>query len=100
MCYVKRVVEFVLIMGIGMVIAIIIVANLPKSGNIPYEAEKDPFAHKEPPSTPAWRKDISETYPMGDLDYLAKLERHMKDPQHWPCPLPPDAPKRVKSECE
>jgi hypothetical protein len=35
---------------------------------------------------------------MGDLEYLEKLERHQKDPQHWPCPFPPDAPPKIESD--
>ena len=82
--------EFFLIMGIGTVVAILIVANLPKSGGIPYDEAVDGV---EPRATPIWKKDIVETYSMGDLEYLEKLERHQKDPQHWPCPFPPDAPQ-------
>jgi hypothetical protein len=78
--------EFLLIMGIGTVAAVWIVANLPKSrsGNAaPLHFETEALA------TPIWKKDIAETHSMGDLEYLEKLERHQKDPQHWPCPLPP-----------
>lgn len=90
--------EFVLIMGIGTVVAILVVANLPKSGGIPCGDEADPFAAAPPRNTPIWKKDSVETYANGDLEYLEKLERHQKDPQHWPCPFPPDEPKKV--ECE
>jgi hypothetical protein len=86
--------EFWLIMGIGTVVAILVVASLPKSGGIP--CEEDPFAAAPPRDTPIWKKDIVETYANGDLEYLEKLERHQKDPQHWPCPFPPDEP--IKTE--
>jgi hypothetical protein len=86
--------EFFLIMGIGTVVAILIVANLPKSGGIPCEGEENPFEARPQRDTPIWKKDIAETYSMGDLEYLEKLERHQKDPQHWPCPFPPDEPKK------
>ncbi|HEY1719440.1 MAG TPA: hypothetical protein VGH42_14265 [Verrucomicrobiae bacterium] len=88
--------EFFLIMGIGTVVAILIVANLPKSGGIPFD--ENPFEAKPPRDTPIWKKDIVETYANGDLEYLEKLERHQKDPQHWPCPFPPDEPRQP--DCE
>ena len=83
--------DFLLIMGIGTVVAIIVVANLPKSGHIPYEKDEDPFAYKKPPQTLAWQKDSWST---DEMDYLAKLERHERDPRHWPAPLPPPPPAR------
>ena len=46
-------------MGIGTVVAIVVVANQPKSGHIPYDRNKDPFAYKAPPKTLAWQKDLS-----------------------------------------
>ena len=82
-------------MGIGTVVAIVIVANLPKSGHIPFD--ESVFSGK-PTETPIWKKDISETYSMGDLEYLEKLERHQKDPQHWPCPFPPDEPPKLNDD--
>jgi hypothetical protein len=93
--------DFLLIMGIGTVVAIVVVANLPKSGHIPYKEDQDPFAYKKPPQTPAWQKDISEVWSTDELDYLAKLERHDRDPRHWPAPLPPPPPpKKVCQEEE
>jgi hypothetical protein len=89
-------VEFALIMGIGTVVAIVIVANLPK-WNGPAD-EENPFEPATPRGTPIWKKDVAETYSMGDLEYLEKLERHQKDPQHWPCPFPPDEPKEEVPE--
>jgi hypothetical protein len=90
--------EFALIMGIGTVFAILVVANLPKSGAIPYDEDENPFLHKEPPQTPRARNDVAETWSLGDLDYWHKLERHQRDPQHWPCPIPPDAPPKIESD--
>jgi hypothetical protein len=79
--------EFLLIIGIGTVVAIWAVANLPKPrGN---HGASGPSFSPEPPATPPWKKDIVETHSMGDMEYLEKLERYQKDPQHWPCPLPP-----------
>lgn len=88
--------EFWLIMGIGTVVAILIVANLPKSGHIP--SDKAIYDAGKTRPTPVWKKDIAETWPLGDVDYWHKLERYQKDPQHWPCPFPPDKPKKM--ECE
>lgn len=84
--------EFALIMGIGTVVAILIVANLPKPHGIRYEDTTEPL------KTPRGRRDAAETFTMGDIEYLEKLERHQKDPQHWPCPFPPD--NRPKQVCD
>jgi len=78
--------EFLVIMGIGTLVAIWIVANLPKSRGL--RREKVSFEEK-PLQTPVWRKDLSEFYSTDDFDYLRKLERHQNDPHHWPCPFPP-----------
>jgi hypothetical protein len=82
--------EFFLIMGIGTVVAIIVLANLPKSGHLRLRGK--PFAYKEPPQTLAWQKDISEVWSTDEMDYMAKLERHDRDPRHSPAPLPPPPP--------
>ena len=87
--------EFALIMGIGTLVAILIVASLPKSGHVLFD--ESVFSGK-PTSTPTGRRDAAETFTMGDLEYLEKLERHQKDPQHWPCPFPPDAPPKIESD--
>lgn len=88
--------EFALIMGIGTVVAIIVVANMPKWDGP--ENMRNPFAGNKHSATPVWKKDIIETYANGDLEYLEKLERHQKDPQHWACPFPPD--KSQKQSCD
>jgi hypothetical protein len=74
-------------MGIGTVVAIWVVANLPKSRAHRREIISFDAKHFQ---TPAWRKEISETYSMDEFDYLRKLERHQNDPHHWPCPFPPE----------
>jgi hypothetical protein len=48
-----------------------------KSGSISFDESVFRGKSRE---TPIWKKDISETYSMGDLEYLEKLERHQKDP--------------------
>lgn len=74
--------DFFLIMGIGTVVAIIVVANLPKSGHILYDKHQDPFACKKPPQTLASQTGISEVWATDDMDYLNKLEHHERDPHH------------------
>jgi hypothetical protein len=87
--------DFFLIMGIGTVFAIWVVANLPKSGGAAPDRD---LSGQKPFQTPAWRKDISETFSTDDFDYLRKLERHQNDPQHWPFPFSPPATKKDDSE--
>jgi hypothetical protein len=84
-------------MGIGTVIAILIVASLPNPGGAPYDDTLDakPNDSRE---TPACKKDLSEVFPINDLDYLWKRDRHQKDPEHWPAPLPPNQPRKVEGE--
>jgi hypothetical protein len=82
-------------MGIGTVVAIWVVANLPKSRD--YRRDAVSFEQK-PLQTPAWRKEISEVYSTDGFDYLRKLDRYQTDPQHWTCPFPP--PEPGKMECE
>jgi hypothetical protein len=81
--------EFLAIMGIGTVVAIWVVANLPKSRD--HRRDTMLFGQK-PSQTPAWRKDTSEVYSTDGFDYLRKLERHQSDPHQWPCPFPPQDP--------
>jgi len=82
-------------MGIGTVVAIWVVANLPKSRG--HRRDAVSFEQK-PLQTPAWRKDISEVYSTDGFDYLRKLDRYQTDPQHWPNPFPPPEPGNM--ECE
>ena len=74
------------ILGIGAVIVVWMAANLSKT---PSQTNKHFSFHAKPHQTPVWRKEISETYSTDEFDYLRKLERHQKDPQHWSCPFPP-----------
>ena len=92
--------DFLLIMGIGTVVAIIVVVNLPKSGHIPYEKDQDPFAYKKPSQTLASQKCMSEVWSTDEMDYLYKLERHERDPRHWPAPLPPPPARKNGQENE
>jgi hypothetical protein len=92
--------DFLLIMGIGTVVAVVVVAFQPKSGQIPYEEEANPFAYKAPPKTPAWKKDDSAVVSMNEMDYMSKLGRHLDDPRHWPAPLPPPPVKKPGYETD
>ncbi len=92
--------EFLLIMGIGTVVAIVVVAFQPKSGYIPYDPAQDPFAYKTPPKTLAWQKDLSEIVSADEMDYLRKQARHMDDPRHWPAPFPPPPSRKAAHETE
>ena len=87
--------DFFLIMGIGTFVAIWIVANLPKSGGA---APDNDLSEPKPFQTPAWRKDISESFATDDFDYLRKVERHQNNHQHWPFPFPPPAATKVDGE--
>jgi len=79
--------EFLVIMGIGTLVTIWIVANLPKSRGL----RREMVSFEEKPSqTPAWRKEMYEVYSTDGFDYLRKLDRHQNDPNHWPCPFPPE----------
>jgi hypothetical protein len=94
-CYALCTMEFLVIMGIGTVVAIVIVALQPKSGHIPYNAVEGPFTSKAPPKTLAWQKDLPEVVSTDEFDYLRKQARHMEDPRHWPAPFPPEQQNRA-----
>jgi len=83
--------EFLVIMGIGTLVAIWIVANLPKSNGSRQEAIPN---QSEPSKTPAWKKPMSEAYSVHEFDYLRKLGRYQRDPDHWPRPFPPPEPPK------
>jgi hypothetical protein len=83
--------EFLAIMGIGTLVAIWVVTNLPNSRSL----RRDIVSFEEkPPQTPAWGKEMSDVYSTDGFDYLRKLERNQKDPSHWPCPFPPPEPPK------
>lgn len=87
-------------MGIGTVVAIVVVAFQPKSGQIPYVEDENPFAYKASPKTPAWKKDDSAVVSMNEMDYMGKLGRHLDDPHHWPVPQPPPQVERSAYETD
>jgi hypothetical protein len=94
--------QFLLIMGIGMLVAIWVVANQPKPrGRRRWRDESDIISLEQKPyQTPAIAKDISESFSTDEMDYMRKSARYQDDPLHWPPPLPPPSLKRPEYETE
>jgi len=89
--------DFFLIMGIGTAVAIWVVVNLRQSRNL----RGDIISYEQKPhQTPASSKDMSEYFSTDGFDYLRKLDRHLSDPHHWPCPFPPPEPRQERPECD
>ncbi|HVS50860.1 MAG TPA: hypothetical protein VHD62_00795 [Opitutaceae bacterium] len=81
--------EFLLIMGIGAVLAVLIViGSRPKRPTV-FKGRASPARQFSPSATPPWKKDIAASHPIGELQYLEGVERHDNDPEHQPFPLPP-----------
>jgi hypothetical protein len=80
--------EFFAIMAVGTVLAVLVVLGCRPSRprNIRQAPDVDELS---PRPTPPWKKDISLTHPIGELQYLEQIERYNKDPQHQPFPLQP-----------
>jgi hypothetical protein len=94
--------EFLLIMGIGTLVAIWVVANQPKPrGHRRRRSEPEiiSFKHK-PANEPAWRGELGEVYSTDEFDYMRKMARHNENPRHWPAPFPPPPLKRPGYETE
>jgi hypothetical protein len=89
--------QFLLIMGIGTLVAIWIVANQPKRrGRGQWIEDRDMIVCiQKPAQTPASAKDISETFCVDEFDYMRKAARYEDDPQHWPPPLSPP-PRKIE----
>lgn len=88
--------EFLLIMGIGTLVAIWVVANQPKPRGHRHrrsETEIISFEHK-PANERVWRGELGEVYSTDEFDYLRKMARHNDNPSHWPAPFPPPPLKR------
>jgi hypothetical protein len=86
--------EFLAIMGIGTVLAILVViGNRPKRPRAVTRGVS-PSRQFSSTTTPVWKKDIAQSHPIGELEYLEQIERHNKDPQHQPFPLPPPPMER------
>ena len=85
--------EFLLIMGIGVVVAVLIViGSRPKRPPV-FKGHASPAPHFSDCVRPPWKKDITVSHPIGELQYLEGVERHDNDPEHRPFPLPPPRKK-------
>jgi hypothetical protein len=81
--------EFLAIMAAGTVLAILVViGNRPKQPRFMTKSVS-PSRQFSPGATPEWKKEIAESLPMGEMEYLEGIERYEADPQHQPFPLPP-----------
>jgi hypothetical protein len=81
--------EFLVIMTIGTVIAVLVViGNRPKRPRY-VSRGLSPSRQFSSGATPLWKKDIARSHPIGELEYLEGIERHDDDPEHQPFPLPP-----------
>lgn len=90
--------EFLAIMVVGTLVAIWVVLHLRPKHPIDHVAHDDSrMTDPSPPGTPAWTKGAEYVQPMGELEYLEAVERHDKDPAHFPFPSPPPRPPRTDS---
>jgi len=81
--------EFLLIMGVGLVVAVLIViGSRPKRPTVS-KGRASPARQFSTGATPPWKKDAARSHPIGGLEYLEGVERHDSDPEHQPFPLPP-----------
>jgi hypothetical protein len=88
--------EFLLIMGIGAVLAVLVViGNRPKRPRL-VGRRVSPSRQFSNGGTPPWKKDAAQSHPIGELQYLEGIEQHDNDPEHQPFPLPP--PRRSQHD--
>lgn len=87
--------EFLLIMAIGTLVAIWAVIGTRPKRPIHF-GKRSPNRQSSTDGTPPWKKDVSVSHPIGGLQYLEGVERHDKDPEHQPFPLPP--PRQQKRD--
>jgi hypothetical protein len=86
--------EFLIIMGIGAVVAVLAVIGSRPKRPVVFKGRTSPARQFSPRATPAWKKDAALSHPIGELEYLEAIERHDNDPQHQPFPLPPPVPRK------
>ena len=93
--------QFLVILGIGALVAIWVVANQPKSRGRRGRRHGREFVAYEglQPKKPAWRGELDEVYSLDELDYIRKMARHNDDPRHWPPPLPPPKKAEFGMDC-
>lgn len=87
--------EFLLIMAIGTLIAIWAVVGTRPKRRIHF-GRRSANRQFSAGGTPPWKKDVSLSHPIGELQYLEGVERHDNDPEHQPFPLPP--PRQQKRD--
>src|SRR6266496_1761923 len=93
--------EFLAIMIVGTLAAIWVVVHSRPKHPIQNAGYDFPSASEpSPPVPPAWNKGAVYSEPMDDLEYLRAVERHDKDPAHYPFPSPPPRPHTMSSENE
>ena len=92
--------QFLLIMGIGTLVAIWVVANLPKPRGRRQWHDEDVVSLKPRPIKPSWRGQVGEVHSADEFDYMRKMARHQDDPQNWPPPFPPPPVKRPAYETD
>lgn len=82
--------EFLAIMIVGTLAAIWAVVysrpSRPMEAGIEDVSHVFDFSH---PESTASMKGAEYVQPMGELEYLEAVERHDKDPAHYPFPSPP-----------
>jgi len=81
--------EFLLIMGIGTVFAVMVVIGSRPKESVYSKGAASPARQFSPGASPTWKKDAAASHPIGELEYLEGIERHDDDPAHQPFPLPP-----------
>ena len=86
--------EFLLIMGIGTVLAVLVVIGSRPKRSVYSKGSASPARQFSPGASPAWEKDAAASHPIGELEYLEDIERHDNDPAHQPFPLPPPIRRR------
>ena len=86
--------EFLVIMAVGTAVAVwAVIGTRPKQG-AHFVDDGVPPEEFTPHETPAWKKDIAQSHPIGELEYLEGIERYENDPAHQPFPLPPPRHER------
>ena len=82
--------EFLAIMIVGTLAAIWVVVHSRPTR--PMNTGIEDVSHAfdfSPPESPASMKGVEYVQPMGEMEYLEAVERHDKDPAHYPFPSPP-----------
>ena len=81
--------EFFVIMAVGAAVAVWAVIGTRPKRPLYFDTELGEADEFASPKTSAWRKDIADSHPIGELEYLEGIERYENDPTHQPYPLPP-----------